>query len=112
MLLKNKNAVIYGAGGSVGGAVSHAFALEGAKVFLSGRTQASLDAVAKSITDAGGLAETAIVDALDQEAVDAYINSVVKRAGSIDISFNAIGLEDVQGSMPYLHRACVRTSAS
>lgn len=37
MLLENKNAVIYGGGGSIGAAVARAFASEGAKVFLTGR---------------------------------------------------------------------------
>jgi NAD(P)-dependent dehydrogenase (short-subunit alcohol dehydrogenase family) len=97
MLLENKNAVIYGAGGSIGGAVAKAFAREGAKVFLTGRTQASLDIVAKAIIDEDGFAETAIVDALDEKSINNFIDNVVKKTGSIDISFNAIGLEDVQG---------------
>ena len=42
MLLENKNAVIYGGGGSIGGAVARAFAREGARVFLAGRTPATL----------------------------------------------------------------------
>ena len=37
MLLKNKNAVIYGAAGAVGSAVAQAFAREGARLFLTGR---------------------------------------------------------------------------
>ncbi len=97
MLLKNKNAVIYGAGGSIGGAVALAFAREGARVFLSGRTLASLQEVAKAIISSGGIAETAIVDALDEKKIEEYTDAVAKQAGSIDISFNAIGLEDVQG---------------
>jgi uncharacterized protein YndB with AHSA1/START domain len=36
VLLKNKNAVIYGGGGAIGGAVARAFAREGARVFLAG----------------------------------------------------------------------------
>ena len=64
MLLENKNAVIYGAGGSIGGAVARAFAREGAKVFLAGRTEAKLKAVADEIRAAGRQAETAVVDAL------------------------------------------------
>ncbi len=63
MLLKNKNAVIYGAGGDIGGAVARAFAREGAKVFLAGRTLASLEAVAEEISEAGGVAEAAQVGA-------------------------------------------------
>jgi len=39
VLLEDKNAVIYGGGGKVGGAVARAFAREGAKVFLTGRTR-------------------------------------------------------------------------
>jgi 3-oxoacyl-[acyl-carrier protein] reductase len=46
MLLENKNAVIYGAGGLIGSAVARAFAREGARVLLAGRTPASLDDVA------------------------------------------------------------------
>jgi len=66
MLLENKNAVIYGGGGSIGGAVARAFAREGAKVFLAGRTLATIDAVAEEISASGGVAETAQVDALDE----------------------------------------------
>jgi NADP-dependent 3-hydroxy acid dehydrogenase YdfG len=49
MLLESKTAVINGAGGAIGGAVAHAFAREGAKVFLAGRTLAPLDAVDRKI---------------------------------------------------------------
>jgi 3-oxoacyl-[acyl-carrier protein] reductase len=95
MLLEGKNAVIYGAGGSIGGAVAKAFAREGARVYLAGRTQAKLDAVADAIRAAGGQAETAEVDALDEASVDAHADAV---AGGIDVSFNLIGLNDVQGT--------------
>src|SRR5512145_2881083 len=64
MLLENKVAVIYGAGGSIGGAVARTFAREGATVFLAGRTLAKLEAVAREIAAAGGVAETAQVDAM------------------------------------------------
>lgn len=96
-LLLDKNAVIYGAGGAIGGAVARAFAREGAKVFLAGRTLSKLDAVAEQISAAGGLAETAQVDARDEQAVTEHADDVVKKTGGIDVSFNAIGMEDVQG---------------
>jgi len=98
MLLESKNAVIYGGGGSVGGAVARAFAREGAKVFLAGRTLATLDKVAVEIRAAGGAAETAQVDALDEKAVDKHADAVVEKTGSIDVSFNAIFNGDVQGT--------------
>jgi NAD(P)-dependent dehydrogenase (short-subunit alcohol dehydrogenase family) len=98
MLLENKNAVIYGGGGKVGGAVARAFAREGAKVFLAGRTLEPLEAVAGEISAAGGAAETAQVDALDERAVDGYVDAVAEKAGGIDISFNLISYEDIQGT--------------
>jgi NAD(P)-dependent dehydrogenase (short-subunit alcohol dehydrogenase family) len=96
MLLENKVAVIYGAGGPIGGAVARAFAREGARVFLAGRTQAKLDKVAAEIRSNGGMADTAAVDALDERVVNAYVDTVVEQAGYIDISFNVIGYDDVQ----------------
>jgi 3-oxoacyl-[acyl-carrier protein] reductase len=97
MLLKNKNAVVYGAGGAVGGAVARAFAREGAKDFLAGRTLAKVEAVVNEIAATGGAAEAAQVDALDEQAIEDHIAKVVEKAGSIDILFNAIGMQDVQG---------------
>ena len=90
MLLEGKNAVIYGAAGSIGGAVARAFAGEGARVFLAGRTRETLDAVAGEIRSAGGEADTAVVDALDERAVDEHADAVAAEAGGIDISLNAI----------------------
>ena len=98
MLLEGKNAVVYGAAGSVGRAVARAFAGEGARVFLAGRTLATLDEVAAEIAEAGGAAETAQVDALDEAAVDGHADAVAARAGGIDVSFNAIGHGDVHGA--------------
>jgi NAD(P)-dependent dehydrogenase (short-subunit alcohol dehydrogenase family) len=94
MLLKDKVAVIYGAGGAVGGAVARAFAQEGANLFLTGRLRASVDAVATDIVAAGGSAEAAEVDALDERAADEHLRSVIDEAGRVDISFNAVGIPD------------------
>jgi 3-oxoacyl-[acyl-carrier protein] reductase len=98
MLLELKNAVIYGGGGSIGSAVAKVFAREGARVYLAGRTLSRLDAVASEIRAAGGIAETAEVDALDADAVNAHADAVAARAGSIDVSFNLITHGDVQGT--------------
>jgi 3-oxoacyl-[acyl-carrier protein] reductase len=90
MLLENKTAIVYGGGGTIGGAVSRAFAREGAKVHLAGRTESTLEKVAEDIRSAGGEADTARVDALDEKSVDEHADKVAKDAGSLDISFNAI----------------------
>ena len=97
LLLERKNAVIYGGAGSVGAAVARAFAREGARVFLAGRTRATLDQVAEELSGSGGSVETAEVDALDQRAVDEHADAVAARAGGIDVSFNAISHGDVHG---------------
>jgi 3-oxoacyl-[acyl-carrier protein] reductase len=97
MLLEGKNAVIYGGGGSIGGAAARAFAREGANVHLVGRTLETLDAVAEDIRSRGGTAETAVLDALDEAAVDAHAEAVAANGG-LDISLNVISHGDVQGT--------------
>src|SRR5271155_4610184 len=96
MLLKNKIAVIYGAGGAIGGAIARAFGSDGAKLFLTGRLRAPVAAVAKDVVSAGGAAEAAEVDALDEPAVGKHLQSVIDKAGRVDISFNAIGVPDAK----------------
>jgi NAD(P)-dependent dehydrogenase (short-subunit alcohol dehydrogenase family) len=96
MMLKDKVAVIYGAGGAIGGAVARAFASEGAKVFVTGRLRAPVDAVAEDIVSAGGSAEAATIDALDEQAVDRHLQYMVDRAGRVDISFNAVGIPNAK----------------
>jgi NAD(P)-dependent dehydrogenase (short-subunit alcohol dehydrogenase family) len=91
MMLTDKVAVIYGAGGGIGGAVARTFAAEGARLFLTGRDPASVEVVAKDVVAAGGDAEVAQVDALDEQAVDEHLQSVIDRAGRVDISFDAVG---------------------
>jgi NAD(P)-dependent dehydrogenase (short-subunit alcohol dehydrogenase family) len=102
-MLKNKIAIIYGASGGIGGVVARAFAHEGARLFLTGRDQASVDALAKDIVSAGDSAEAAQVDAeaaqvdaLDEQAVDAHLQSVIDSAGRVDISFNAVGIPNAK----------------
>ena len=97
MLLENKNAIVYGAAGAIGAAVARAFARDGARVFLAGRTLAPLEEVTADIRAHGGMAEAAPVDAMDKAAVDAHADRVVATAGSIDVSFNAVAVSVVQG---------------
>jgi NAD(P)-dependent dehydrogenase (short-subunit alcohol dehydrogenase family) len=77
MMLNGKVAVIYGAGGAIGGAVARAFESEGARVFATGHAPAPVE-----------------LDALDERAVEEHLQSVIDEAGRVDISFNAIGIPD------------------
>ncbi|GIH10580.1 short-chain dehydrogenase [Rhizocola hellebori] len=93
MILKDKVAVVYGGSGSIGGAVAAAFASEGAKVFVTGRSLAAVEVVAKGCN---GSAEAAEVDALDERAIEEHLQSVIDKAGRIDISFNAVGISNTK----------------
>jgi 3-oxoacyl-[acyl-carrier protein] reductase len=97
MLLNAKTAIIFGAGGAIGSAVAKALAREGARVFLSGRRAAPVEAVANGIRDNGGAAEAATVDALDETAVEDYVAGIAGKAGGIDVLLNAMGFRAVQG---------------
>ncbi len=88
--------MVYGAAGSMGGAVARAFARQGAHVYLAGRTQSTLDTVAAEITDSGGRATVARLDVFDRSAVEANADRIVEQTGSLDISFNAIGMQALQ----------------
>lgn len=97
MLLKNKVAVVHGAGGAIGGAVARAFAREGANVYVCGRKPGAVEELAREIVAAGGEAQAATVDALDEDAVEQNAASVAREAGGIDVCLNAIGIGAVQG---------------
>jgi NAD(P)-dependent dehydrogenase (short-subunit alcohol dehydrogenase family) len=98
--LKDKVAVIYGAAGTIGSTAAHAFAREGATVFLTGRSASKLDKVAQEITSSGFSAEVADVDALDDLGVNHHLEKTFEKTGRIDISFNAIGisLQGIEGT--------------
>lgn len=91
MILEDKVAVVHGAGGAIGGAVARAFAAEGAGLFLAGRRLAPVERVAEDIVAAGGSATAAEVDALDERAVEAHLQSVIDAAGRVDVAFDAVG---------------------
>lgn len=99
MNLQNKNAIVYGAGGSLGGAVARALAGAGARVWLTGRNLPSVRKTADEILASGGKAETDEVDGMDEKAIAAHLEKVVEKGGSADISFNAIG-EDLKQGIP------------
>jgi 3-oxoacyl-[acyl-carrier protein] reductase len=96
MILQNKNAVIYGAGGSLGGAVAKALARAGARVFLTGHRIESIKKVADEITAAGGKAEVDVVDGFDEAGVTAHLEKVRHRAGSVDITYNGVEIPVIQ----------------
>ncbi len=90
-VLNGKHAVVFGAAGTIGAAVAREFVAAGAEVFLSGRTKPNVEAVATHITANGGRAHSAVVDTLDDAAVNQYIGSIVDETGKIDVILDAAG---------------------
>jgi len=96
-LLAGRTAVIYGGGGDLGAATGLAFARQGARIYLAGRTRGPLEEAAAAITAAGGQADVAVLDALDEQAVEDHLARVVAETGRLDVSFNLVTRGDVQG---------------
>jgi NAD(P)-dependent dehydrogenase (short-subunit alcohol dehydrogenase family) len=92
MLLTNKAVVVYGAGGAVGSALARTFASEGARVFATGHRLEPVERVVKDIVAAGGAAEAAQLNALDETGVEQHLDAVIRKGGRVDVSFNAIGI--------------------
>lgn len=120
MLLENKVVVIHGGGGSIGSAAARVLAREGARLFLAGRSLPRLEAAASLARAEGAEVSVAVVDAMDQIAVDRHVDEVAQAAGRLDVALNAVGFDHVQG-LPiaetslddYLHPVvdtCRRTS--
>jgi 3-oxoacyl-[acyl-carrier protein] reductase len=98
MQLEGKVAIVYGAAGSMGGAVARAFGAQGAELFLAGRTHSTVSAIADEIASAGGMAQAAEVDVDDRDAVERHADDVLAATGRIDVSFNAAGMDAIQDS--------------
>lgn len=96
MILKDKIAVIYGAGGSLGSAVSLAMAREGAKVYLTGHRMESLERTADLIAKAGRKAVVDKVDAFDPTQIEDHLHKIVEAEGKVNISFNLVGIDVIQ----------------
>ena len=96
--LEGKHAVIYGAAGSVGSAVAAAFATEGARLSLAGRTEGTLAALGESLRAAGAEVGWDVVDTLDADAVEAHASAIEEARGPLDVSFNLTGTHVLVGT--------------
>lgn len=97
-MLEDKVAVVYGAGGAIGSAVSRTFARQGARLFLAGRSHDPLERVREELSGSGGSAAISVIDVLDEHAVRAHARTVAEEAGGIDIAINAASFIHDQGT--------------
>ncbi len=90
--LKNKNALITGAGKGIGKAVAIALAKEGVNVILLARTQADVDEVAKEVTALGVKSLAVTADVADMNSVNTAVAKAFAEFGTIDILINNAGI--------------------
>ena len=98
-LLKDKIALVTGAGRGIGKGIALQYAQNGAKVYLSGRREEPLLELKREIEKAGSLAEVVLFDVTKQEEILAGVDSILKREGRIDILVNNAG---ISREMPFL----------
>lgn len=86
--LKDKVAIVTGAGTGIGAATAIRFAEEGATVMVCGRRPGPLEEVVSQIRAAGGKAEARSVDVGDEAAFTALINDTAEKYGRLDVLVN------------------------
>jgi NAD(P)-dependent dehydrogenase (short-subunit alcohol dehydrogenase family) len=87
--LANKTAFITGGNSGIGLATARLFVAEGAKVAITGRNQATLEAAAKEL---GPNALALVTDATDIAATEQAIRRAVEKFGKLDIVFANAGI--------------------
>lgn len=90
--LSGKVAIVTGASSGIGYATATLFAREGAKVVVSARSQAGLNALVAEIEAGGGTALAVAGDIRDEDTARALVEVAVGRFGGLDIAFNNAGM--------------------
>lgn len=92
MRLKDKVAIVTGAGAGIGEAIAHKFAREGAAVVVADIPKSDAAEIAADIVKAGGRAEAYLGDLADEEAARACIAAAVDRFGRLDVLASNAGM--------------------
>ncbi len=92
MMFAGKVVLVTGSTTGIGEACAHAFAVSGAKVMVSGRSEARGLAVADAIRAGGGSAEFAAADLRAAGACERLIDATVERLGGLDVLVNNAGI--------------------
>jgi NAD(P)-dependent dehydrogenase (short-subunit alcohol dehydrogenase family) len=91
-VLTEKVAIVTGASSGIGRATARLFAREGARVVVSGRRQAELDALVSEIEAVGGRAIAVAGDIQREDVAKALVETAVERFGGLDVAFNNAGV--------------------
>ena len=90
--LKDRVVIVTGGGGAIGGAMAEAFAENGAKVVVAGRTLKTLEAVVDTIKAKGGEASAVIADVGNRDSAANMVEETVKLYGRLDVLVNNAGI--------------------
>jgi NADP-dependent 3-hydroxy acid dehydrogenase YdfG len=90
--LAGRTAVVTGASSGIGRAIAEALGGAGARVFLTGRTGAGLEAAAKTITERGGRATPEAFDVRDRERLEAFVERAARETDGLHVMVNNAGL--------------------
>jgi NAD(P)-dependent dehydrogenase (short-subunit alcohol dehydrogenase family) len=104
-VLADKVAIVTGASSGIGRATALLFAREGARLVVTARRQAELDALVAEIAAAGGDAVAVAGDVRDEGLAKAVVDAAVRRFGGLDIAFNNAGTIGEMGPVPELSLA-------
>src|SRR5512142_1124674 len=88
MRLADKVAIITGAAHGIGKAYARRFAEEGARVVIADIDSKAGDAVARALTEAGGIAWSRTTDVRNYADVEALMRETAGRFGRIDVLLN------------------------
>ncbi|MGH7003596.1 MAG: SDR family NAD(P)-dependent oxidoreductase, partial [Alphaproteobacteria bacterium] len=92
--------MVTGASSGIGYATAKLFAQEGAKVVVTARRRAALDALVAKIEEEGGKAVAVAGDVRDEALARALVDTAIDRFGGLDIAFNNAGSTGEMGPLP------------
>lgn len=93
MLLKNKTAIITGAGGGIGSTIAKTLTKEGCNIILVDYLKTSLDRISKELEKYNCEFLTITANACNKKEVDNAVNTVLKKFSEIDILVNTAGIQ-------------------
>ena len=101
MRLKDKAAIITGAGSGLGEAIARRFAVEGASLFICDRNADAVEALSNELSPYAPGVRACEADVSDSRAVEEMAESCLEAFGRIDILINNAGISPKKGFLEY-----------